>query len=102
MRITEQQLTLAEQWAASENIPGRDWMPRSGGDFVQALVDEVRAARATVRHREEWSEAEDGVVLWWRFPIAEPPYAGTPLDDDFPDDVTHWTALVIPDVRPAR
>ncbi len=24
----------------------------------------------------------------------EPPYAGTPLADDFPDYVTHWTPMV--------
>jgi hypothetical protein len=35
-------------------------------------------------------------ALWWRFPIAEPPYSGTPLDDDFPDYVTHWTMSVVP------
>ena len=43
-----------------------------------------------------WTE-EDGNVLWWRFPIEEPPYAGTPLDDDFPDHVTHWTPIVVPE-----
>lgn len=28
---------------------------------------------------EEWHE-DDGNVLWWRFPIEEPPYVGSPLD----------------------
>jgi len=27
----------------------------------------------------EWHE-DHGPVLWWRFPIEEPPYVGTPLD----------------------
>jgi hypothetical protein len=45
--------------------------------------------------RDEWNE-EDGNVLWWVFPICEPPYCGTPLDDDFPDYVTHWTRIVEP------
>ena len=26
-----------------------------------------------------WAE-EDGDVLWWRFPIEQAPYVGTPLD----------------------
>jgi len=34
-------------------------------------------------------------VLWWRFPINEPPYVGTPGDDGFPDYVTHWTRIPI-------
>lgn len=42
-----------------------------------------------------WHE-EDGAVLWWRFPIVEPPYCGTPIDDDFPEYVTHWTTLEVP------
>lgn len=42
-----------------------------------------------------WHE-DDGPVMWWRFPINEPPYVGTPLDDDFPDYVTHWTRVELP------
>ena len=41
---------------------------------------------------DKWHE-DDGDVLWWRFPVVEAPYVGTPLDDDFPDYVTHWTPL---------
>lgn len=44
---------------------------------------------------EEWIE-EYGNCLWWSFPIEEPPYCGTPLDSNFPNHVTHFTRLVIP------
>lgn len=44
---------------------------------------------------EEWNE-DDGNCLWWRFPIEEPPYCGTPLDCNFPDNITHFTRLTIP------
>lgn len=47
------------------------------------------------QHINNWKE-DDGNVLWWKFPVNEPPYVGTPLDDDFPDYVTHWTPLVVP------
>ena len=60
----------------------------------------------TPRPLAEWFE-DDGVVLWWRFPIEEPPYVGTPLDDDWPvmatatggttNYATHWTRLLIPE-----
>lgn len=51
----------------------------------------------------EWHE-DYGPVLWWTFPIQEPPYVGSPLDDDWPfDDVAshdlYWTALRAP-VKP--
>lgn len=32
-----------------------------------------------VRALDEWHE-DDGPVLWWEFPVNEPPYVGTPLD----------------------
>ena len=31
------------------------------------------------RPLDEWCE-EDGDVLWWKFPIEEAPYVGSPLD----------------------
>lgn len=93
MRLTDQQLTDVEMWAAIDLGSGT---AKESGDQVQALVDEVRAARAVAHPRDEWIE-EHGAALWWRFPVVEPPYSGTPLDDDFPDYVTHWTPLVIPD-----
>lgn len=45
--------------------------------------------------RASWHE-DDGAVVWWKFPITEPPYVGSPLDDDFPDYVTHWTRVQLP------
>lgn len=52
-----------------------------------------------------WHE-DIGPVLWWHFPIAEPPYAGTPLDDTWPDGdnnyYTHWTDIVTPKEGPDR
>lgn len=44
---------------------------------------------------EEWEE-DYGDCLWWRFPIEEPPYVGSPLDVDFPEHVTHFTRLILP------
>lgn len=53
--------------------------------------EEMHKARSLA----EWGE-DYGDCLWWSFPIEEPPYCGTPLDCDFPDHVTHFTRLVIP------
>ena len=50
-----------------------------------------------LRPLSEWHE-DEGPVLWWVVPISEPPFCGTPLDDDWPGHQTHWTPLprVIP------
>lgn len=37
---------------------------------------------------------DDKVVLWWKFPVEEPPYVGTPSDADWVENYyTHWTKL---------
>lgn len=58
---------------------------------------ESPAAPATVaRPISEWHE-DRGSALWWRFPVEEPPYSGSPLDSDWPGYHTHWTPIVCPD-----
>lgn len=69
------------------------------------------------RPLEEWSE-EHGDVLWWRFPITEAPYVGSPNDLGQPVQIraatfrnsaelrinvggwpgyhTHWTPIPMP------
>jgi hypothetical protein len=53
--------------------------------------DELRI----VHHIDDWHE-DVGPVLWWKFPVTEPPYCGTPLSADFPDYVTSWTRIPEP------
>ena len=47
------------------------------------------------RPLEEWGE-DYGDVLWWKFPIEEPPYVGSPLDLNWTGYHTHWTPIVVP------
>ena len=68
---------------------------------VDAITDamiEVQEQRdsLTAQPIDDWSE-EDGPVLWWRFPVSEPPYVGTPLDSDWPGYHTHWTRIHVAD-----
>jgi hypothetical protein len=37
-----------------------------------------------------------GPVLWWKFPIEEPPFCGWPDGSDWPGYHTHWTRLPKP------
>lgn len=62
---------------------------------MHAFIAQTRALYET-RPLDEWHE-EDGPVLWWRLPVSEPPWVGSPLQDDWTDDYyTHWTPLPIP------
>ncbi|MDU2057687.1 MAG: hypothetical protein E6719_00025 [Dermabacter sp.] len=49
------------------------------------------------RHIDEWHEV-DGPVLWWRDPIEEPPYVGTPDDADFDETYKWWSPIDTPEI----
>lgn len=99
---------LLERW--HEAPPWRDdetsvaWMTLDFREQTRAFLATPPTPIATpgtepkseVRTLEEWSE-DDGAALWWKFPVVEPPYSGSPLSEDFPDYVTHWTRTPIPD-----
>jgi hypothetical protein len=73
-----------------------------GPEDVAREVDRLRLVEGrledalTPRPKADWDE-DDGPCLWWVFPIVEPPYCGDPLTEDFPDYVTHWTPLLVPE-----
>lgn len=61
------------------------------------IINQLDEPTKVIAHlAEKWHE-DIGPVLWWDFPVEEPPYCGTPLDDDFPKYKTHFTELRIPD-----
>ena len=60
------------------------------GPFVEPQAEKVEARLA-----EHWNE-DMGDVLWWNLPVEEPPYCGTPLDEDFPKYKTHFTTIDMP------
>lgn len=66
----------------------------NAGITLMKKIDEPQKAIAQLA--EKWHE-DIGPVLWWDFPVEEPPYCGTPLDEDFPKYKTHFTELRIPD-----
>ena len=57
---------------------------------VSVLRDELVARPLRVYHEDM------GSVLWWKYPIQEPPYVGHPGDNNWPGYHTHWTPLVLP------
>lgn len=76
--------------------------------LIAALCDSVRLAREHIdvrlgrtdplwqaRPLDEWHE-ETGSVLWWTFPVNEPPYVGSPLSTNWPGYHTHWTSIALP------
>jgi hypothetical protein len=109
MAITEDRLIRARAaLAAPEQGPMReelremfdenDWNYISPETFEDiALTVLARWGRPVVKPVpvSEWHE-DVGGVLWWRFPIEEPPYVGSPLDTDWPGHHTHFTLLPVP------
>jgi len=89
------ELKTANHWRERHSNDAQAYGVQSNKNWQRAKVLEDTVANLTTpRPRETWDE-DDGPALWWMFPVSEPPYAGTPLDDDFPDYVTHWTPLPV-------
>jgi hypothetical protein len=78
---------------AHEGLPCEPAVAEMAAELLEH--DELHTARPL----DEWHE-DEGLMLWWRFPIDEPPYVGSPLDDDWPGYHTHWSP--IPGVMPAK
>jgi hypothetical protein len=70
-------------------------------EFVLQVPNDGTAAPEVAIPAEQWHE-DDGPVLWWRFPVIEPPYAGTPNDCDWPGCHTHYTSLPPAPVAPIQ
>ena len=79
------------------------WKETVGVDLVETLPRALRrllesnrakaSAYETLHPAETWTE-EDSYVIWWRVPIEESPYIGTPNDTSWIDDYyTHWSVL---------
>lgn len=71
-----------------------------GNDRNYRQVDyaiEIPSSRPKAKSIEEWHE-DMGCVIWWEFPISEPPHCGMPLDMDWPGYHTHWTPIETPEL----
>ena len=66
------------------------------GELADHLISHGVTVQECTRPLEEWHE-DYGDVLWWKFPIEEPPYVGSPLDEKWPAYHTHWTPIVLPE-----
>ena len=65
-------------------------------EIADHLIANGVTIAAEARLLEEWHE-DIGDVLWWKFPIEEPPYVGSPLDCAWTGYHTHWTPIICPE-----
>lgn len=95
-KTTEEERDQFRIWLSS---PVADIAP-AAKDVALRFVSDYETLSGEVRHlidvhpRDAWHE-DVGPVLWWKFPICEPPYSGDPRDEDFPEHVTHWSRIPV-------
>lgn len=71
-------------------------------DLLRDREDAERWREATrLRPLDDYHE-DMGPVLWWRLPIDEPPYCGSPLCSNWPGYHTHFTPVVLPALQATR
>ena len=100
-RNNDEEIPLAVGWCIETDTCAVfcDRCGASGAErdsWEEAIEAWNRRAQECPRPLEEWHE-DYGDVLWWKFPIEEPPYVGSPLCDDWPAYHTHWTPIVCPE-----
>ena len=88
-------------------VDGQWWHPIFGCDSLQHVVDNARSLLnkdqdLLIATPGDQYHEDDGPVLWWRFPVVEPPWAGTPNDCDWPGCHTHFTPLPPAPVAPIQ
>ena len=84
-------------WHPVQNEANAAFIAAANPQTVLRLLDEVERM-SVPRSLSDWHE-DIGNVLWWMLPVCEPPYCGTPLDDDWPyedDERPVWTELLLP------
>jgi len=68
--------------------------------IIRQLLAEKEQLASIVCHYETFEHIDDyhedeGCVLFWKLPVVEPPYCGTPNDTGFLEGYyTHWTPIV--------
>lgn len=70
----------------------------SVADTIEHHPDRLNLEAAKSAKRLADYHEDLGAVLWWVFPISEPPYCGSPSDLDWPGYHTHWTPLILPEL----
>jgi len=68
-------------------------------ELLEANNREVEHRRAAIGAKfldlypaDTWHE-DFGPVLWWKLPVSEAPWCGSPGDSDWPGYHTHWSHL---------
>lgn len=97
LAIAERASLMRVVWGAAVMLDPRNNCVDPDADTIEHHPHaKAGLAASKARPLDDWHE-DTGTVLWWRFPIEEPPYCGHPNCDSWlPDYYTHWTPLVIP------
>ena len=86
---------LRAELAAARDALGAAWT-QSGATLAEGIVAKTkfleRLGAFEFHPRSKWHE-DIGDVVWWRLPVAAPPYVGTPGDSGWVDVYTHFSRL---------
>lgn len=95
-KIKQEKYDFSKLWTSLDRSDYKEGYNDASDDII-GIVNQLDEPTKVIAHlAEKWHE-DIGPVLWWDFPVEEPPYCGTPLDDDFPKYKRHFTELHIPD-----
>ena len=95
MDVREKLIEILKQAPFEGKVLDEWWLEEKIKRIADHLIAHSVTVQECARPLEEWGE-DCGDVLWWKFPIEEPPYVGSPLDANWTAYHTHWTPIMIP------
>lgn len=99
MDVREKLVEILKQAPFEGKVLDEWWWEEKIKRIADHLINNGVTVQECARPLEEWNE-DYGDVIWWKFPIEEPPYVGSPLDANWTAYHTHWTPIMIP--RPPK
>ena len=97
LKVADRASLMRVVWGCAVMLDPRNKCVDPDGDVIERHPDaKVGMDARRARPRCEWHE-DIGPVLWWKFPVDEPPYCGTPLDAEWAGYHTHWSPLIVPE-----
>ena len=95
MDVREKLVEILKQAPFEGKVLDEWWFEEKIKKIADHLISNGVTVQEGARPIKEWNE-DFGDVLWWKFPIEEPPYVGSPLDEKWPGYHTHWTFIPVP------
>lgn len=101
LKVAERASLMRVIWGCAVMLDPKNGCVDPDADNIEHHADTKDGRKAKEpRLLSDWRD-EMGPVLWWHFPVTEAPFFGTPSTEGWKSHHTHWTPVIVPEMRTA-